>query len=86
MGAALSGQGMTRARLMPPGVVLPKAPLKYDPQHQTEALRIIEQGFAKMQPAQQRQVVTGSKASGAALTSLLTAMANLGFITNSTTA
>ena len=38
-----------------------------------------------LQPTGAPQNVTGSRASGAALANLLTALANLGFITNNTT-
>ena len=75
---------MTRPRA-PLSVVLPAPLPKYDPAHQAETLRSIEQHFAKMQPLQTRQTVTGAKGGNAALASLLTALANLGFIIDSTT-
>lgn len=77
---------MTRPRLIARTLSLPTPPKDYDPKHQEIVQKLLEQHVATAQPSQQRQVVSGSKASGAALISLLTALANLGFITDSTVA
>lgn len=75
---------MTRPRAVV-GLALPAVPKVYDPQDQAEVRRQLHELVKKVQPVQQRQNVTGAKGGNAALTSLLTALANLGFITDSTT-
>lgn len=77
---------MSKPRLIATRLSLPIPTESYDPKVQDQIHRAIENHVQTLQPAQQRQVVTGSKASGAALASLLTAMVNLGYITDSSTA
>lgn len=77
---------MSKPRLIAKRLSLPMAPPVYDPKVLQETVRAIENHVQTLQPAQQRQTVTGSKASGAALVSLLAAFVNLGYITDNTTA
>lgn len=76
---------MTKPRLTLKPLSLPAPPKQYDPDHQDAVQRLIEQRLHAVQPQQQRQTVTGAKGGNAALTSLLTALVNLGLITDSTT-
>lgn len=71
--------------LAPLAVRLPVPPSSYDHQDQAELRRTIEQGIAGAMPRQPKQTVTGAKGGNAALTSLLTALANLGLIVDATT-
>lgn len=66
-------------------VSLPVPPDKYDEQDQAELRRVIALAFTQTTPRQPRQTVTGAKGGNAALASLITALANLGFVTDSTT-
>ncbi len=77
---------MSKPRLQAPNISLPKPGQFYNQRIQEEMVRALENHLAKMQPAQARQIVTGSRSGGDALTNLLTALANLGYITDSTTA
>lgn len=76
---------MSRPRLVPKKLNLPAPSEYYNRMHEAERSRILEDHLATLQPAQERQTVTGAKGGNAALTSLITALANLGFITDSTT-
>jgi hypothetical protein len=71
---------------MPKPLSLPTVPDNYDREHHEATQRLLEQHLSTLQPAQQRQKVTGAKGGNAALASLLTALANLGFIVDGTTA
>lgn len=75
---------MTRARATA-SVTLPIPPAVYDQNDQAELRRTIEQAIRQLVASQPKQTVTGAKGGNAALTSLLTALANLGLITDSTT-
>lgn len=66
-------------------VILPDVPRDYDPADQAEVRRQLHELAKKVQPVQQKQTVTGAKGGNAALTSLITALANLGYITDATT-
>lgn len=75
---------MTRPRVVV-GLALPAVPKDYDPQDQAEVRRQLHDLVKKVQPVQPKQTVTGAKGGNAALASLITAFANLGFIIDSTT-
>jgi hypothetical protein len=75
---------MTRPRLTAPHIALPKPAPRYDVRVAEETVRILEQRLSTLQPSQARQEVTGARGGNAALESLITALANLGFITDST--
>jgi hypothetical protein len=66
-------------------LILPIAPAKYDERDQTQVRQQLHELAKKVQPLQQKQLVTGAKGANAALTSLLAALVKLGFITDSTT-
>lgn len=67
------------------GIVLAPAPPKYDERDQRELRRAVELAYRRAMPAPTKQIVTGSKGGNTALASLITALANLGFITDQTT-
>lgn len=67
------------------GVILSPAPEKYDVRDQTELRRSVELAYQRVMLSPIRQIVTGSKDGNTALASLITALANLGWVEDQTT-
>lgn len=76
---------MSKTRAQAPRITLPPPKAFYNQRAEELRSKILEDHLATLQPLQQRQTVTGAKGGNAALASLITALANLGFITDSTT-
>lgn len=66
-------------------VALRAAPERYDVRDQAEVRRAVELAYRRAWLAPRPQIVTGSKDGNTALASLITALANLGWIEDQTT-